>query len=49
MGSLEESKMWLLFARDCGYLEIQTYNDLSLKCDHIGAKIFKLYENWKTL
>lgn len=48
MGSLEESKVWLLFARDCVYLEVQAYDALSLKCDHLGSKIYKLYENWKT-
>jgi four helix bundle protein len=49
MGSLEESKVWLLFAKDCGYLEIQTYQALFAKSDLLGSKIYKLYENWKTL
>lgn len=48
MGSLEESKVWLRFAKDCSYLPIQTYNTLSVKCDLLGSKIYKLYENWKT-
>jgi len=48
MGSLEESKLWLLFARDCGYLSTQTCDVLFLKCDQLGSKIYKLYENWKT-
>ena len=49
MGSLEESKVWLLFAKDCGYLETQTYETLSTKSGLLGSKIYKLYENWKTL
>lgn len=48
MGSLEETKVWLLFARDCGYTAPVDYDQFSLKCDEIGAKIYKLYENWKT-
>ena len=48
MGSFEETKVWLLFAKDCGYLEIEIYSGFCVKCDEIGAKLFKLYENWKT-
>jgi four helix bundle protein len=48
MGSLEETKVWLQFARDCKYMTIPIYNELSLKCDEIGAKIYKLHENWKS-
>lgn len=49
MGSLEETKIWLLFARDCLYLELNSFEVLSKKCDELGARIYKLYENWKTL
>lgn len=49
MGSLEETKAWLLFAKDCSYLSIDIYNTLSAKCDLIGAKLYKLYQNWKSL
>lgn len=49
MGSLEESKVWLLFAKDCRYLSPELYNSLYVKCDQLGSKIYKLYENWKTL
>jgi four helix bundle protein len=49
MGSLEESKVWLLFAKDCKYLPSEIYDGLQAKCDQLGAKIFKLFENWKTL
>ena len=49
MGSLEESKLWLMFAKDCKYLSPQLYDSLYAKCDVLGAKIYKLYENWKTL
>lgn len=48
MGSLEETKVWLLFSRDCGYVSAEIYSRISIKCDETGAKIFKLYENRKT-
>jgi four helix bundle protein len=49
MGSLEESKVWLLFAKNCGYFSDEAYNTLFLKSEQLGSKIYKLYENWKTL
>jgi four helix bundle protein len=48
LGSLEETKAWLLFAKDCGYLKLETYNDLYTKCISIGSMIYKLSEKWKT-
>lgn len=48
MGSLEETKVWLLFAKDCGYMKADTYDAYCLKYDEIGAKLYKLFENWKT-
>ena len=48
MGSLEETKVWLLFARHCGYVTPDSYNESCLKYDEIGAKLYKLFENWKT-
>ena len=48
MGSLEETKVWLLFARDCGYLNATIYGGCCIKYDEIGAKLYKLYENWRT-
>ena len=48
MGSLEETKVWLCFCRDCSYIQVDSYLDLEKKLDENGAKIYKLYENWKT-
>ena len=31
MGSLEETKVWLLFAKDCGYIKTDTYDSYCLK------------------
>jgi four helix bundle protein len=49
MGSVEETKTWLYFSRDCKYISIEMFESLAKKLDEIGAKIFKLYENWRTL
>jgi four helix bundle protein len=49
MGPLEETKVWLLFSRDCGYLSVEAFETLNNKCDELGAKIYKLYGNWKSL
>ena len=48
MGSLEETKVWLLFAKDCGYIKTEMYDSFCLKYDEIGAKLYKLFEHWKT-
>ncbi|SRR5258706_10173389 len=49
MGSLEETKTWLSFARDCNYFTIEVFDALNSKCNELGAKIYKQFENWKTL
>jgi four helix bundle protein len=47
-GSLEESKVWLNFAKDCEYITPQQFDLLQLRTDEIGAKLYKLYINWKS-
>ena len=48
MGSLEETKVWLNFSKDCGYISLEIFDTLNKKNDELGAKICKLYENWKS-
>ncbi len=48
MGSLEETKTWLLFSKDCCYISTEEFELFSKKYDEIGAKLYKLYQNWKT-
>ena len=48
IGSLEETKTWLLFARDCGYINSEQYLLFCTRYDEIGAKIYRLSEKWKT-
>lgn len=47
MGSLEETKVWTCFARDFSYINIENFEKLERKLDETGAKIYKLYENWR--
>ncbi len=48
MGSLEETKVWLLFPKDCKYISPEIYDKFYLRYDEIGAKIYKLFESLKT-
>ncbi len=49
MGSLEETKVWMMFAKDCGYITVEKFNEITEKFNNVGGKIYKLYENWKTV
>lgn len=48
MGSLEETKVWLLFSKDCQYISTEVYESFCKKYDEIGARLYKLFQNWKT-
>lgn len=48
LGSLEETKSWLLFAKECEYIKAEEYDWLYFRYDEIGSKIYKLYGNWKS-
>ena len=47
-GSLEETKIWLQFAKDCQYIKHEEYQNFILKSEEVGAKLYKLYNNWKS-
>lgn len=47
MGSLEESKSWLLFAKDCNYITIEIYDQLLAEAEVLGSKLRRLHDNWK--
>ena len=47
-GSIEETKAWILFAKDCGYIDETVFNNIIHDLATIGAKIFKLYDTWKS-
>ena len=49
MDSLEETKAWLYFSRDRSNFNVETFGNFEKKLDELGAKIYKLFENWRTL
>ena len=48
LGSVEETKTWIQFAKDCGYISNEKFKDLYLGCELVGSKIFNLHKNWNT-
>ena len=47
-GSLDETKEWLEYAHDCTYIDDIHYEDLYNRSLELGAKLYKLHENWIT-
>jgi four helix bundle protein len=47
MGSLEESKAWLLIAKDCKYITNNMYDQLLGQAEVLGSKLRRLHDNWK--
>lgn len=45
-GSLEETKSWLQFSKDCSYITIEQYQLLLTKTEAVGSRIWKLHDNW---
>jgi four helix bundle protein len=46
-GSLEETKSWIMFAKDCNYISSADFNAFILKSESTGAKLWRLHDNWK--
>jgi four helix bundle protein len=46
LGSSEETRGWLCFSRDCGYIDAEISNRLDGSYDRINAMLFKLMEKW---
>jgi four helix bundle protein len=47
LGSLEETRTWLKFSKDCNYLSEERHIDLEKEYDQLSAMIYKLNKNWK--
>ncbi len=47
-GSVEETKSWLLFSVDYGYVVKERYDTILKKYEELGAKLFKLHDHWHT-
>jgi len=48
LGSSEETRGWLEFARDCGYLAPARQDALDRKYDAISSMLHRLAEKWET-
>ena len=48
IGSSEETRTWLDFARDCQYLSSDIYSEIDKKYKEIGSMLYGLIKNWKT-
>jgi four helix bundle protein len=48
MGSGEETKLWLISAFDCNYINEKEFEYLFNQYDLPGSKIYKLHQNRKT-
>ena len=47
IGSSEETRCWLKFSSECGYITKKEFKYYDKKYDRINAMIYKLYTNWQ--
>lgn len=47
LGSCEEVKVWLDFAKDCGYIDQPVYKESADGYGEVGAMLFSLIKNWQ--
>jgi len=47
-GSCEETKIWLDFARDCGYINEEDHKSFFGQYQEVGAMLNSLQKNWQT-
>jgi len=48
LGSAAETQNWILFAKDCGYINNEEFVLFNDKIEQIGRMLTKLHQNWKT-
>ncbi len=48
LGSSEETRGWLKFALDCGYITKAEHNKLNGGYAEVGAMLYSLMNNWHT-
>ncbi len=48
IGSSEETRGWLNFAKDCGYLLGKQQQNLDEKYDEVNAMLFSMINRWKS-
>lgn len=47
LGSSEETRTWLEFGRDCGYIAVERHAQLEQGYDELSAMLDTLMENWQ--
>lgn len=47
IGSCDETKLWLDFARDCMYIENARHKELAAGYEEVGKMLHGLFENWQ--
>ena len=47
LGSSEETRGWLDFSLDCGYISKQIHKHLDGKYDEVNAMLYSLMKNWQ--
>ena len=48
LGSCDETKVWLDFAKDCKYISIETHKNTIDEYERLGGMIYSLMINWRT-
>jgi len=48
IGSGEETKTWLDFARDFSYLSKEDVDRIKGKYSELGAMLYRMFQNWKS-
>lgn len=48
LGSCDETRGWLEFAKDCQHLTMEVYESLDKGYDEIGAMLYSLMDRWET-
>lgn len=48
LGSSEETRGWLDFARDCKFISKAEHQELNNKYDEVNAMLYGLINNWQT-
>ncbi len=48
LGSAEETRGWLSFASDCGFITKETQVDLDKQYHELNAMLYSLMSNWET-
>ena len=49
LGSSEETRGWLSFALDCGYVQKSLFGRLDKDYDHVNAMLYRLMNNWSRI